>query len=162
MSLSDMISDMEDIYKKTLDYLQGICSKREYCSSDIFRKALTRMEGDGEKAQELMERLKTDRFVDDLRYASAFAREKSEISGWGRHKISARLLSKGIDRSTIEKALGEVNTDKAEDKMIKAIEARWKVLSDDPQGKFKLIRFALSRGYDYGQIRSAIESITRG
>ena len=38
---------------------------------------------------------------------------------------------------------------------------KWKTLADDPQGRLKLIRFALSRGYDYEPVRPIIERITR-
>ena len=67
-----MISD--DAYRKVLAKLQLLCSKREYCSRDIYRKALAAAEGDTEAAEKLLDSLKADRFVDDGRYAGAFAR----------------------------------------------------------------------------------------
>ena len=44
-------------------------------------KALKAMDGDGDAAEQIVASLVSDRFVDDLRYASAFAREKASISG---------------------------------------------------------------------------------
>ena len=85
-------------YSKVLSRLQMQCSKREYCSRDIMQKALKAMEGDAEAAGRILEELRKDRFVDDLRYAAAFAREKSRLTGWGPVKISFALAAKGIDR----------------------------------------------------------------
>ena len=79
-----------------LDRLQTQCVKREYCRSDIFRKALTAFDGDKDAAERLVESLVEDRFVDDSRYAAAFAREKARLSGWGPVKISFALTAKGI------------------------------------------------------------------
>ena len=104
---------MDEKGKKVLDYLQGICSKREYCSADVFRKALERLDGEKPAAAEVVDLLVKDRFVDDLRYACAYAREKSSISGWGPHKISTMLLSKRIDRQTVQAALAETDTERA-------------------------------------------------
>ena len=75
-------------YSKVLDRLQAQCSKREYCSSDIFRKAMKSFDGDREMAGKLLQSLQEDKFVDDLRYSSAFAREKSRLTGWGPAKIT--------------------------------------------------------------------------
>ena len=84
-----------DDFAKMLDRLQTQCVKREYCRSDIFRKALTAFDGDKDAAERLVASLVEDRFVDDSRYAAAFAREKARLSGWGPVKISFALTAKG-------------------------------------------------------------------
>jgi len=146
-------------FAKVLSRLQNQCSKREYCSSDIYRKAMTAFEGNSELAQQLLDSLKEDRFVDDMRYASAFAREKSRLSGWGPAKISFALFRKGIDKSVAKEALKEIDENEAQRKMVSVLEAKWKVLKEDPQGKFKLIKFGLTRGYEYDAIAPVVESI---
>ena len=64
----------QDKFSKVLSRLQAQCSRREFCTSDIRAKALKSMEGDAEAADRIVTSLKEDKFVDDLRYASAFAR----------------------------------------------------------------------------------------
>ena len=61
--------------EKILQALEALCARREYCTSDIYRKVLERCEGDTVMAGEILESLKADRFVDDARYSAAFARE---------------------------------------------------------------------------------------
>ena len=148
-------------YAKVLDRLQSQCVKREYCRSDIFRKALTAFEGDREAAERLVDELVRDRFVDDARYAAAFAREKSRLSGWGPVKISFALSGKGISKAVICEALKEVDHDEADRRMTSVLETKYKSLKGDPQEKFKLIKFGLTRGYDYEKIAPVVDEILK-
>ena len=147
--------------EKILSALQNLCARREYCTSDIRRKALDRCEGDAVIADELVASLKADRFVDDVRYASAFAREKASLTGWGPVKIRFALRAKGIADSDIAEGLAEIEEDRAASRLEALLQNKWKSLSDDPQGRLKLIRFALSRGYEYSQVEGLIAQITK-
>ena len=147
--------------KKVLQRLQRQCARMEYCTSDIRRKALKAMEGDTEAAARIVASLVQDRFVDDRRYAAAYAREKSALSGWGPVKIRTTLLARGVPREVALEALGEIDADRAAAKLEKVLETKWRTLRDDPQGRLKLIRFALSRGYDYDPVKPLVERLTR-
>jgi len=153
---------MEERLKKVYDALSAQCAKREYCTADIRRKALERLEWDAAAAEEVVAALVSERFVDDRRYAAAFAREKSALSGWGPVKIRTALLARGVTRDDVQEALGEIDPERAAAKLEKVLEAKWRTLREDPQGRLKLIRFALSRGYDYEPVRPLIERITHG
>ncbi len=148
-------------FSKVLDRLQAQCVKREYCRSDIFKKALTALEGDRDAAERLVESLVGDRFVDDSRYAAAFAREKARLSGWGPVKISFALTAKGISRAVVSEALKEVDPDEADNRMVSVLEARYRALKGDPQKKFKLIKFGLTRGYEYEKIAPVVDEILK-
>ena len=147
--------------EQILSALQNLCVRREYCTSDIRRKALDRCEGDAALADEMVTSLKADRFVDDVRYASAFAREKSSLTGWGPVKIRFALRAKGIADSDIAAGLAEIEEDRASSRLASLLQNKWKSLSDDPAGRLKLIRFALSRGYEYSQVEDIVNEITR-
>ena len=159
---SDLISNgMEDKTRQVLEALEAQCAKREYCTADIRRKALERLEYDAAAAEEVVAALLAGRFVDDRRYAAAYAREKSSLAGWGPVKIRTTLLARGVSREDALAALEEIDPDRAAAKLEKVLETKWRSLRDDPQGRLKLIRFALSRGYDYEPIRPLVERITR-
>ncbi len=146
-------------YAKVLNRLQMLCSKRECCSSDVFRKAFTAFDGDKEKARMLLDELARDGFVDDFRYAAAFAREKSRLTGWGPVKISSMLAAKGVPKSIASEALKEIDEGEADSRMRSVIEAKHRILKGDPQEKFKLLKFALTRGYDYDKIAPVVDEI---
>lgn len=151
---------MNDSQKKVLNSLEALCARREYCTSDILRKAVDRCEGDSAAAAEIVESLKADGFVDDVRYASAFAREKASLTGWGPVKIRFALRAKRISEEDIAAALAEIEESAASDRMEKLLRAKWKTLQGDGQARLKLLKFALSRGYEYSAVESAVDRIT--
>lgn len=152
---------MNDSQKKVLNALEAQCAKREYCTSDILRKAVMRCEGDAAAAAEIVESLKADGFVDDVRYASAFAREKASLTGWGPVKIKFALRAKRISDADIEAALSEIDAPSASDRMERLLRSKWKTLQGDGQARLKLIKFALTRGYEYSDVESVVDRITR-
>ena len=145
--------------EKCLARLQRLCSKAEYCSADIFRKALKDLEGDAAAASAVLASLVEDRYVDDARYASAFAREKASLQGWGPIKIRFQLRGKGISVDHISAALAEVEPEKAADKLERLLTSKAKTLAGDPQFRLKLLKFGLSRGYDYEVVEKAVSKI---
>ncbi len=146
---------------KILDNLRRQCSRREYCTSDVLKKAEKALEGDKEKAMQVVATLVEEKFVDDLRYASAYAREKSAISGWGEVKIRYMLSAKGIARDVIAQALAEVDPNRADSRLIKLLENKYRTLREDPQCKLKLLRFALGRGYSYDEVGGHIDALMK-
>ena len=144
---------MDEAAKKVLSRLQAQCSRREYCSTDIRLKALKALDGNSDAAAEVLESLLSEGYVSDLRYAAAFARDKAHLGGWGPVKIRYALSCKGIDKEIINRALGEVEPDSASGKLQSLMAAKARTLEGDPQARLKLIRFALSRGYEYSDIQ---------
>ena len=144
---------------RILHKYQNLCSRREYCTKDITSKLMKDLEGDSAAVGEMLESLKKERYVDDLRYASAFARDKSHIQGWGGIKISYMLRAKGIDQETIREALAEIEQDKSDDRLLKLLKTKNAALKDDPQKRLKLLRYALGRGYDYESVSKLLSEL---
>ena len=153
---------MEERLLQILNRLQAQCARREYCRADVRQKALKALEGDVARAETVVASLVADQFVDDLRYASAFAREKASLTGWGPVKISYALSAKGIDRDTIRQALEEIDGAAADRKMETVLRAKWKTLAEDPEGKLKLLKFGLGRGYEYNALQDLVKRIAKG
>ena len=144
---------------RCLSRLQKLCSKAEYCTADIRRKALKDLEGDADAADKVVASLVEDRYVDDGRYASAYAREKATIQGWGPVKIRFQLRGKGIADAVISEALAEIEPAKAEDKLERVLIAKARTLQGDPQFRLKLLKFGLTRGYNYDEVEAAVSKI---
>ena len=145
--------------QKVADRMRALCSRREYCRKDVMKKVMTALDGDVAKAEEVVAKLVEERYVDDLRYATAFARDKASIAGWGEAKIRYMLSSKGIDRELIAQALDEVDDKRAETRLEKLMVNKVRSLKDDPQRRLKLLRFGLGRGYSYDQVTEMIDKM---
>lgn len=144
---------------KVADRMRTLCSRREYCRKDVMKKVLSALDGDVEKAEEIVDKLVEERYVDDRRYAAAFARDKSAIAGWGATKIRYMLSARGVDRDIIASALEEVDVNRADARLEKLMENKARSLKDDPQRRVKLLRFGIGRGYGYEEVSSLIDKI---
>lgn len=134
---------------------------REYCESDILAK-LERFELNAGEAEKILESLKADKFVDDNRYSRAFVRDKSRLSGWGGRKISFALRRKKIEQSIIAEAIKELDKTSEGERLLKILTVKEKTIGkEESRAKKteKLIRFALSRGFNYDQALSAVNKI---
>ena len=122
---------------------------------------MVQLEGKTDEVEQILNTLVSERYVDDLRYASAYARDKASISGWGSTKIRYMLSSKGISSETIALALEEIDSDKAQSRLDKLMENKFRTLKDDPQCRLKMLRFGLGRGYAYDEVASVVDVLLR-
>lgn len=139
--------------------MRALCSRREYCCKDVLKKVMTALDGDAAKAEEVVGKLVEERYVDDRRYATAYARDKASIAGWGATKIRYMLTAKGVDREIIASALEEIDVNRADTRLEKLMENKARSLKDDPQRRIKLLRFGVGRGYAYEEVSSMIDRI---
>lgn len=145
--------------EQALASLMRYSSRAERSSGD----ALRLMRGWGvsqSDASGILRRLEEMNFIDDRRFAAAYVREKSEMSGWGIHKIRSALRAKGIAPDTIEQALAQLVESGRQDARLDEVIAR-KLRSvsggTEYEIKGKLLRFGLSRGYGYDAVSDAVE-----
>lgn len=145
--------------EKVADKMRRICSRREYCVADIRKKLMMQLEGNAGEVNDILQLLISEKYVDDLRYASAYARDKSSISGWGLTKIRYMLSSKGIASDVIQQALAEIDSGRAQNRLDKLMENKFKTLRNDPQCRLKMLRFGMGRGYAYDEVSSVVDSL---
>ena len=144
---------------KALDRMMALCSRREYCRKEILAK-LSRLEA--EDPAGIVEKLCKERYIDELRYATAFARDKSSLQGWGSLKIRVALQAKGIPAETIVAALGEIDAPAADARLAALLRNKLHQLrgeTDESVRYRKILRFGLGRGYDYEQIKRTYDNL---
>ena len=162
MSASDTSSDSRADKDGQLARFRRACSRREYCCSDI-RNRLARQNIVGRQADDIVSVLKSEGFVDDARYARAYCRDKSGLSGWGEAKIRYALGRKGIPDHIIEEALSHIDSDAACRRMDAVISSKWsEILRRHPglsrsECLSRLLRFAAGRGYQYAEVMESLK-----
>lgn len=147
---------------EALASLMRQCARAEKSSGDAMR-LMSRWGVVSEQRGEVLERLIVDKFIDDRRYAEAYVREKLNLSGWGVRKIAASLKVKGVADSIITEVLSQVDRESMSERLIDKIErkARTTKHKDQYDLRGKLIRYALSLGYDYDMALSAVSQIVK-
>jgi SOS response regulatory protein OraA/RecX len=71
------------------------------------------------------------------------------------------LSSKGVPGDVIAQALEEIDSAKAESKLDKLMENKYRSLKDDPQCRLKMLRYGLGRGYGYDEVSSVVERLMK-
>lgn len=110
---------------------------------------------------EIMQGLKSERFLDEGRFAEIYAGGKFRIKKWGRLKIRQGLRQKGISTFHIEQALRCIPTDAYYDTLYELLVQKNHSLreSDVFKRKQKLLRFAASKGYESGLIYEVLNDL---
>lgn len=150
--------------------MMRLCSRREYCTEDIRHKLQLR-QLEPASIEGIIQTLIEEGYLSDSRYASAFARDKSSLQGWGSAKIKLALHRKGIDAETIKDAMTEIDAKEAAKKLKTVLEIKHKSLIKEdlrknngtaPDAsrlytiKNKLVRFGISRGYSIDEILASM------
>lgn len=149
--------------KIALNKMATICSRREYCESDI-REKLSKYQLESEEVEYILKLLKKEKYLDNRRYSAAFVRDKSILAGWGRKKIEFALRRKGISSEDIEAACMELDDDNAYARMEEIISRKWRQLEGEEDmnlRRIKTLRYALGRGYSYDQVDGVIKQLTK-
>ena len=155
--------------QQALTRLQAQCSRSEMCCGQV-RRRLQRwslaqqqkgMPGFSDSQMEgIVESLVKERFVDDARFAGAYVRDKARFQGWGAVKIAYNLKGLGVDESVVKEAIAG-NIDSFDSgKLSDMLQKKWNSLKSGltlQQKREKVLRFALVRGFQYGQIMDIIK-----
>ncbi len=137
--------------------LTVLCANAEHCQWEMTEK-MRRWELSDEAQARIMERLVKERYVDDLRFARAFVKDKVRYNKWGRRKVEQSLWQKHIDETVRQQVLDEVD----DDEYIRVLrpllhqKRRSTKASSDYELNMKLIRFAISRGFTMDIIKQCI------
>ncbi|MEY4659262.1 MAG: regulatory protein RecX [Crocinitomicaceae bacterium] len=137
--------------------LEAFCAYQERCVSEV-RTKLERLGADESLVREVTKYLQDNRFLDENRFVEAYVQGKLRIKKWGRQKIKAGLFQKRVDAKLIQEGIYAFISDEEYQQVIESlIERKNRELSTEknPQiKKQKLMRFLLSRGFQYDEFSS--------
>lgn len=146
--------------EQALNALMRLCSKAEKSSGDAMRLMYTWGVPIAER-QGVLDKLIELRFIDDMRYAEAYTREKSQIAGWGARKIAQHLYQKGVAKGIVESVVASLEGDEQCAMLEKRLRKKLPSVkaASDYERRGKLLRYALGLGYDYDMTIAVIDEI---
>lgn len=81
-------------------------SRRDRTEAELRRHLVAKGVGDAEVDAAIAEVARMG-YLDDARYARAFAEDRRNLDAWGSERIERRLLELGVDREHVAAALGD-------------------------------------------------------
>lgn len=141
--------------------MAGLCAGAEQCSADIRGKVLKKGFSE-DTADKIVAYLVKNRYIDDARYARAFAADKVKFAGWGRIKVRMHLKARRLPDSLIEEALEYVDEEEYMQSLRKSLAAKARALDlSEVEGRRRLYRHLASRGFESSAIVAEIRKYIR-
>ena len=138
--------------------LAALCAQAEHCQYEMLEK-MRRWELDDEVQARVMQRLVSERYVDDERYARAFVKDKVRYNKWGRRKVEQALWQKHIEEDIRQQVLDEIDDEEYISVLRPLLKQKRRSTkaANDYQLNQKLMRFALGRGFTFDIIRQCMD-----
>jgi len=110
-----------------------------------------------DEVEEVLTELITENFINEERYAKAFASGKFRLKHWGRNKIVYTLKQKNISSYCIDQAMKEIDEDEYKNEIIRQINKKSNQLSGKEYiVKNKIARFLITKGFETELVWSLI------
>ncbi len=138
----------------------AMCAQQERCCSEIEHK-LASWEVENTVSQKVIAKLLEEKYIDETRYATFYARDKFRFNKWGKQKIAWHLRNKKIPGNIIAEVLNNLDELDYSDTLFSLLNEKEKSISgrDFLKKKAALIRFAASRGFEYDQIMKILDRL---
>lgn len=161
-----MNSDIQKISPKkltplvALEKLKNWCAYQERSQFEV-RNKLYEYGVYKEDAENIITQLIQENFLNEERFAIAFARGKFRIKHWGKIKIRIELKQHKVSDYCIKKALNQIDGNEYFATLEKIIEKKKSEIKETNKIKkhYKIIKYAMSRGYEQDLIMEAIKNL---
>lgn len=147
---------------KTIEeQIKHYCAYQERSHKEV-RTKLLNLDVYGDDLEELIHLLIQENFLNEERYAVAYAGGKFRIKKWGKLKIKQGLKSQNVSEYCITKALKEIEDADYQTTIERLFENKLRELQSEKnifKKKTKLKNYFLQKGYTYEEISGFLNSI---
>lgn len=146
--------------EQALQKLKHYCGYQERCHSEIKEKLYSL--GVWKKDQdEIIAALIEEKYLDEERFAIAFAGGRFRLKQWGRVKIKYELKQKQVSEYSIKKALKLIDETDYLKVLQKLATEKYAVLKDEQYllRKKKTMDYLLGKGFEMELVRGMVEKV---
>lgn len=149
----------DEMYMKAKNKALSILSKASQSEKQIKQKLAKDYEED--TIDRVIEFLQKYKFVDDEDLASRIVNTNVNLNKYGKNKIKQNLYNKGIDKSIIENAIDEIDTDKEFENAFYLGKKRYERLKNEDQRKAyqKIGNHLAYKGFNYDIIKKVLNKL---
>ncbi|HTL80084.1 MAG TPA: regulatory protein RecX [Bacteroidia bacterium] len=135
------------------------CAYQERCQQEV-RDKLYDWGLHEKEVENIIADLISDNFINEERFAIAYAGGKFRIKKWGRVKIKMELKRRKISPYCINKAMSMIDEDDYRDTLQKLAEKKMKEVKEKHplKKKFKVMSYLISKGYENDLVQLMINN----
>ena len=140
-----------------LDRARRYCALNEQCESGV-RQKLISWGALSDEVTAIVERLRSEDYLNDHRYARAYCEGKLVQQHWGRQKVLYHLRAKHLPKEAIEEGMSVIDDDTYFSIMADEVEKKLRLLGGEMTAEVrrKMLSFLVSRGYSTSDIGRAL------
>ncbi len=149
----------DEMYMKAKNKALSILSKASQSEKQIKQKLSKDYEED--TIDRVIDFLQKYKFVDDEDLANRIVNTNVKVNKYGKNKIKQNLYNKGIDKSIIEHAIDEINTDEEFENALYLGKKRYdRLRNEDPKKSYQKIGNHLAyKGFNYDIIKKVLNKL---
>lgn len=138
------------------------CAYQERSHLEVKRKLKT-LGLNSEETDDVLIHLIRNGFLNEARFAQAFAGGKFRTKHWGRRKIEMELKAKGVGKGMILEALKQIDDGDYRASLIAELQKKDRLLKDsDPAARMaKLSRYLIGKGYEQELVFELVKQYLR-
>ena len=139
---------------------------RRLLSEKELRIKLKQKKYDENIIDEIIKYLKGKNYLNDMEFANLFSNENIQNKFWGKNKIKAELMKRGVSSEIISQVLAEKFSEENDlQNAVRLAEKKYKLLNQrnpvQKKIKEKLFSFLFSKGYDYEVAKEAVDKLIK-
>ena len=145
---------------RALEVAVGHLGKRDRTETEIRRYLAGRDIGERAADAAVVELVRMG-YLDDARYARAFAEDRRALDAWGPERIERRLLGLGVDHEHITAAIGVRDGETELDAALELLRRRCRVVPANERERERALGMLVRKGYDLELAYDAVRAFER-
>jgi regulatory protein len=167
VALSCLKNNIIKLQKKFLTKEEALQKLRQYCAyqershyevqQKLYQLGIRKSEHD-----EVISTLIEEDYLNEERFAKAFAGGKFRMKDWGRKKIYYALKEKKVSEYSIKQAMKEIDEAEYAKNLNELVAEKYESLKDEQYlvRKKKTIDFLIQKGYEYELVSRAVNQLS--
>lgn len=154
--------------KKMVSIHEALAKARKYCAlNERSKEEVSRklddygvMKGD---VPDIIEKLTQEGFINEKRFAAAFAGGKFRMKKWGRIRIRMEMKKRGLSNELISAGLTEVRDKEYQESLDKLLAKKLAALQRQKKAGAQifasLVRYAVQKGYEHQLVMDRVRKL---
>ncbi|XOV92443.1 MAG: regulatory protein RecX [Bacteroidota bacterium] len=138
------------------------CSTRERAPHQVKEK-LIKWGIHSTQADEIIDKLKADNFLNEQRFANAYCHDKFEFNKWGKIKIRYGIQKFFLPEEVVDEGLSNIADDRYQDVVAEQAQKKWSMLQNEEDlfiKKQKTANFLIRKGFESSVIYPVVDKLS--
>jgi len=146
--------------ERALELAVGFLGRRDRTAAEI-RRHLAAKDVGARATEAAVAELERMGYLDDARYARAFAEDRRALDAWGPERIERRLLELGVDREHVVAAIGERDGEFELEAALELLRRRCRAVPSNEREREQALGMLVRKGYELELAYDAVRAFER-